>query len=116
MNTETLGFTINATGNRTIILNGSFTPKELEFEIGPRTGTNETDIRKSTGFTDTVNSYAIALTNGSTTRESTTYCIMHYQGTTKKFSASFVSVGAGQFVLNFDVVDATYTIRGKARG
>lgn len=115
MAVETLGFSINATGNRTILLNGSFTPTELEFTIGPRTGTNESDIRKSEGFTDLTNSYAIATTS-STTRESTTYCIMHYQGTTKKISASLVSVGTGQFVLNFDTVDVNYTIRGKARG
>lgn len=117
MASEVLGYTISSTGNHTILLNnGSLTPVEVEIEIGPRSGTNETDIRYSTGYTDFTNSFARAITNNPITRESTSYCMMHYQGTTKKISATPVSSSAGQFVFNWDAVDSTYTIRGIARG
>lgn len=116
MNSEVFAYTISSTGNHTILLNGSFTPKELHHELGPRTSTTETDIRRSSGFTDFTNSFAIAITNGSRTIESTSYCVMHYQGTTKQISATPVSAGAGQFVLNWDTVNSAYSHRGVVRG
>lgn len=117
MLSEILGYTISSTGNHTILLNNSgLTPTEVETQIGPRTSTTETDIRRSWGVTDFTNGEAIAITNGSRTVESTSYCVMHYQGTTKKISATPVSAGAGQFIFNWDVIDSAYSHRGVARG
>lgn len=116
MNSEILGYTISSTGNHTVLLSGGFTPVEVQTEIGPRTSTTETDIRRSSGFTDFTNNFAIAITNGSRTVESTSYCVMHYQATTKKISATPVSTSSGQFVFNWDTVDSAYSHRGIARG
>lgn len=116
MSSEILGYTVSSTGNHTVLLNGSFTPVEIQTQIGPRTSTTETDIRYSSGDTDFTNSFAIAITNGSRTVESTSYCVMHYQGTTKQISATPVSTGAGQFVFNWDAVNSAYSHRGVARG
>jgi hypothetical protein len=116
MNSEILGYTISSTGNHTVLLNGGFTPLEVESELGPRTGTNETDIRFSTGHTDFTNSFARAITSNPITRESNSYCVMHYQGTTKKISATPVSTASGQFTFNWDVIDSAYSHRGVARG
>lgn len=115
MASEILGYTISSPGNHTVLLNGGFTPVEVETQIGPRTGTTETDIRRSWGITDFTNGEAIAITNGSRTIESASYCVMHYQGTTKKISATPVSAAAGQFTFNWDTVDSGYTHRGAAR-
>lgn len=117
MKSEVLGFTINSNLNHTILLNDSTIDlTELELEVAPRSGTNETNMQWSRGHTDFLTSFAQSTTNGSITRESTTYCIMHYQGTTKKLSATYSSKATGQFTLNFDANDVTYTIRGVARG
>lgn len=117
---EVGGFSAGTTGNKTINLNGAFTPSFIEFDVGPRLSTNETDIRRSTGCTDGTNHYAISTFAGTNkgTRESTTKCIMHYidnAGTaTLKVQGSWVSFGSGQFVVNMDTVDSNYVIRFKA--
>lgn len=119
MATEVTSYTVPAsTGNTTFNLNnGSLTPSLIEIEAGPRAGTNETDMRRSSGWTDgtrqrVISTYADGTLRG--TRESNAYCIMHYTnvaGTlTKQFSASIVSMSAGSFVLNFDVVNTSYQI------
>lgn len=114
---EVGGFTKGTTGNATVLLNKSFTPALLELDIGPRTSTNETDVRRSTGATDDTAQYAMSTyTNGTTriTRETTSYCITHYEGTTLKIRASFVSFGADEFTLNFETANSGYTIRFRA--
>lgn len=119
MSVEAGSFTAASTGNKTVLLNGAFTPVFIEFEVGPRSGTSETDIRRSTGWTDGTRQAAIAVFEGTNkgTREITTKCIMHYidsAGATLKVQGSFVSFGSGQFVVNMDTVDSNYTIRFKA--
>lgn len=122
---EVTSYTVpGSTGNTTFNLNNSgLTPAMIEFEVGPRVSTNETDVRRSSGWTDGARQRTISVyADGSlrATRQSSSYCIMHYvnvSGTiTKKFSASIVSMAAGQFVLNFDVVDTSYQIFVKVTG
>ena len=117
MATEAGSFSAGTTGNKTISLNGSFTPTLIKFWVGPRNATNETDVRFSTGTYDNVNgiNYAISTFNGSNkgTRATTSKCIMHYidsGGATLKVQGSGVSCGSGQFVVNMDTVDANYPI------
>lgn len=122
MSCEVGSFTVpGSTGNTTIVLDGSFTPALIEFDAGPRTSTNETDVRRSSGWTDGSRQRAVSIYADGTvkgTRQSNSYSIMHWvnvSGTlTKKFSASIVSMTSGEFVLNFDVVDNTYQVYFKA--
>lgn len=119
MATEVTSYTVPAsTGNTTFNLNNAgLTPSLIELEAGPRASTNETDVRRSSGWTDGTRQRAVSIYADGTvrgTRADNAYCIMHWvnvSGTlTKKFSASIVSMAAGQFVLNFDVVDSSYQI------
>lgn len=121
MNAEIGSVAFSSTGNKTISLNGSFTPVLVEFEIGPRNGTNETDIRWSRGCADGTNQYAQSIFNATNdgTRESTSKCIMHYidsGGATLKVQGSWVSFGLGTITINMDTVDVNYSIRFKAFG
>lgn len=112
-------FSAGTTGNKTILLSSGSTPTAIEFEVGPRAATNETDIRWSVGCADGTNQYALSTFNATNkgTRESTSKCIRHYidsSGATLKVQGSWVSFGAGQFVVNMDTVDANYNIYFKA--
>lgn len=117
MGAEVGSFTAGSTGNKTLLLNTGSTPQLVKFWVGNRSSTNETDIRFSTGTADFVNSnqYAIATFAGTNkgTRSSNSKCIMHYidsGGATLKVQGSMVSASGGQFVVNMDTVDASYTI------
>lgn len=113
-------FSANSTGNKTVLLSSGSTPTGIDFWVGARSGTNETDNRFSVGSCDGNFNIAMALFNGTSkgTRPSTTKCIMHYidnAGTpTLKVQGSWVSFGAGQFVINMDTVDVNYPIYFKA--
>lgn len=119
--TEVGSFTRGATGSATILLNNSFIPSIIEFDISARFGTNEVDVRRSSGWTDgtrkrTMSIYASSTLRG--TRETNSYAITHYvdvSGTlTKKISGNVTAMGLGQFDVNFDTVDSNYTIAFKA--
>lgn len=109
-----------STGNKTVSLNGTFTPVFVEFEVGPRASTNETDVRRSSGCMDGTNQFAISTFAGVNkgTRASTSKCIMHYidnaGAATLKVQGSFVSFAAGAFTINMDTVDANFSIYFKA--
>lgn len=109
-------FATGSTGNKTVLLSGAFTPTYIEFHVGPRSATNETDIRWSNGWADGTNNVALSTfqTTSDGTRESTSKCIRHYidvAGTaTLKVQGSWVSFGSGQFVVNMDTVDVNYNI------
>lgn len=113
-------FSAGTTGNRTLNLNGAFTPVFVEFEVGPRASTNETDIRRSMGAADGTNQFAISTFAGTNkgTRASNSKCIMHYidnAGTaTLKVQGSWVSFGVSAITVNMDTVDSNYTIYFKA--
>lgn len=122
-NFEQGSFTRASTGAATLAMSGSFTPAFFEFEIGPRSGTAETYVIRSSGWQDMNLSRTAAMSifdDGTVrgTRETTSYAITHYKnvsGTlTKIISGSVTSVGAGTFTVNFDTVDSGYTIRFKA--
>lgn len=122
MATEVGSFTVPAsTGNLTVNLNnGSLTPTLIELEAGPRASTTETDVRRSSGWTDGTRQRAVSIYADGTVRgtiANNAYSIMHYKNVsgvfTKVFSASIVSMSAGSFVLNFDVVDSSYQVYTK---
>lgn len=116
MAVEIGSFSKGSVGNATVLLNSGSTPVGVEFWVANRAATNETDIRWSRGFMDGTNQFAQATFNSTAdgTRSTTSKCIMHYidvSGTaTLKVQGTFVSFGAGQFVVNMDTVDANYSI------
>lgn len=122
MSTEVGSFTVPAsTGSQTLNLNTSFTPSLIEFEMGPRASTTETDVRRSSGWTDGTRQRAVSIYADGTVRgtiSSNSYCITHYKNTggvfTKVASASFTSFALGQFTINWDVVDNSYQVYFKA--
>lgn len=122
MTVEIGSFSASSTGNKTVLLNGAFTPIFIEFEVGPRSSTNETDVRRSTGSCDGTNQFAISTFSGAVnkgTRATTSKCIMHYidsSGATLKVQGSFVSFGSGQFIVNMDTVDVNHPVYFKAFG
>lgn len=116
--TEVGSFTVPAaTGSQTITMNNSFTGSLVEFEMGPRASTTETDVRRSSGWTDGTRERAVSTYADGTVRgtiANNAYCIMHYKNTggvfTKVASATFTSFGLGQFIINWDVVDSSYQV------
>lgn len=112
-------FSKSTAGNATVLLSSGSTPTAIEFWVGNRASTNETDIRYSEGCADGTNNVATSFFAGTNkgTRSSTSKCIMHYidsAGATLKVQGSWVSFGAGQFVVNIDTADVNYSIYFKA--
>lgn len=112
-------FSASTTGNKTVLLSSGGTPTAIEFWVGNRASTNETDIRYSEGCADGTNQTAMAIFAGTNkgTRSSNAKCVMHYidsAGATLKVQGSLVSFGAGQFIINMDTVDVNYPIFFKA--
>lgn len=111
-------FSRGSTGNATVVLNtGTFTPSLVEFWVGARSATNESDIRWSKGVADFANgndtAMAIFAATNRGTRPSSTKCIMHYRdngGATLVLDGSQVSASAGDFTVNMSTVDANYPI------
>lgn len=119
MNFEAGSFSRGSTGAATILLDGVFTPQFFEFEIGPRSGTTETDIRSSTGWQDlvTARKYCKSVYSDGVnpkTRETTSYSFAHYVGNTKVLSGYVTGSASGEFYITMDTVDSNYIIRVKA--
>lgn len=131
LSTVELGsFANGSTGDTTVDLNGSETPKLIEFWVGPRTGTTETTNISSFGVVDITNGNATWQSNytdgtGSQTKagvgsSTASSCLQHYtrvSGTlTKIIDLEFVSATSGAFTLNILTANVNYSIFFRAYG
>lgn len=119
-------FSVGANGTTTVNLpNATLTPIFMELEIGPRTGTTETLITRSSGWHDFANARKAAMSifdDGTIRRtvETTSSDITHYKnvsGTfTKIIDGSVSNPQAGKFDYTpaTGFFDSNYTIRYKA--
>lgn len=122
-NFEQGSFSLGTVTTTTVNLNGSFTPAFIELEIGPRTGTNETLVTRSSGWHDFNLSRRACISifdDGvvHTTRESTSSDITHYKNVssvaTKIIDGTLSNPQAGSFDYTSTAADSNYTIRFKA--
>jgi hypothetical protein len=100
----------------------SFLPTGVRFQIGGRSGTNETRVQHSVGNMDGANQTCVSIfqdSTGSKTKTYTNRCINHFErvsGTiTEKIIATFVSFnndggGVYGFTVNFTAADSNYPI------
>lgn len=116
-------FTVSTTGTTTVNMPNSFTPIFMEFELGPRTGTTETLVSRSSGWQDIANSRKAAMTifdDGTMRRtiETTSNSLTHYKNVSGTFTqiiaAGVSAVGLGTFDYTSTLADGSYTIRYKA--
>lgn len=125
MGYQITSFSRGTTGNASVT-GLTFLPAYLRFTISSRSGTNETTVMLSTGFTDgNLNkSHSIFQdTTGARSRYYTDRCVSHLTrvsgSITEKIAASFVSFdnnGGGDygFTLNFTAADSNYPITVEA--
>lgn len=122
MSMELGWFTASPSGSNTLLLNGSFTPSYIVFEMGPRPGTAETKVMRSHGEVDIANglNYSISnfgVTSDFSSKDSTANCIAHYNPSgTKVVEATFTSSASGQFTINLGTANASYRIYFRAYG
>lgn len=119
MAVEVGSFTPAGTGSRTFLLNGAFTPTWIEFEMSSRTGTNETYLTRSSGWSDGTRQRSMQVYDDGTTRTTrvdTANPMTHYKnatGITVAEQFTLTSFGAGQFVLNVGTNDTAFTVAFK---
>lgn len=118
-------FTRGSTGNASVA-GLTFLPSYLRFTICSRTGTNETLVMYSDGFTNGSSQKAFSVFQDSTGARSRTFtdrCLNHLNRVTGSITeiikATFVSFddnGGGDygFTLNFTAADSNYTIHFEA--
>lgn len=115
-------FSTGSTGTTTVVLNnGSFVPTSIELEMGPRAGTNETLITRSSGWHDGTRHRTISIFGDTTlrgTRQNNTYTMTHYKnvaGTlTVAWQGTVTAFGTGQFDVNVQTADSNYSVYFKA--
>lgn len=118
-------FTLTSTGESALINfeDEGFEPNYFEFEIGPRTGTTETHVIRSSGWQNldqdrkaSISTFRDATLAG--TKETTSYSFTHYKNVSSAFTkviSGYVSyTEPGGFKVTADTVDGDYTIRFKA--
>jgi len=119
---EVISFTPNPTGNKTLSLNGTFTPSTLLLWAGPRSSTTETIDLNSIGAIDIPNALNTGQSNfddstGKQTKTSNTE-FTHYNrvsGTiTKVIAITGVSAAAGSVTVNVGTANSSYTVYGIA--
>lgn len=114
-------FSRNTTGNFTVLLNNSgSTPTSIEYWVGARFSTNETDVRFSVGAYDGTTNIATAIFAGTNkgTRGSTAKSILHYidsAGATLKLEGTTTGFGVGQFTGNMTQTDVNFPIYFRVR-
>jgi len=116
-------FTSNSTSTTTVNMPSSFTPIFMEFEIGPRSGTTETLVTRSSGWQDFANARKAAMSifdDGTMRRtvETTSSGITHYKNSSGTFTKIIDGSASNPQVGSFDYTatsfDTNYTIRYKA--
>lgn len=127
MSYQVTSFSRGTTGNCSVA-GLTFLPAYLRFTISSRSGTNESYVLFSTGFTDGNLNKAHSIfqdTTGARSRYYTDRCISHLVrvtgSITEKIAASFVSFdnnGGGDygFTVNFSAADSNYPISVEAFG
>lgn len=101
-----------ASATATIVLDDStINVKFVHFQVSK----NGSNVNFSSGFSDSIkNRSAYATYNASKkSGRSTTYSIYHYDASTLKLAGKIPSTGfdtAGEFTINFDNYDNTYTV------
>lgn len=117
---EVGSFSRGATGNFTLLLNNAgLTPSAIDYWIGARAATNETDVRFSVGMFDGTNQTAMSIFDGVNhgTRLSNTKSIRHYidsGGATLKLEGTTTGFAAGQVTGNMTTIDSNFPIYFKA--
>src|SRR5690348_15373081 len=119
---EVISFTPSPTGNKTLNLNGTFTPSTLLLWCGPRTGTTETIDIASIGALDVPNGFSVGQSNlddaTSKQTKSSTSEWTHYNRSggviTKLIGLTVVSSAAGSITVNVGTANGSYTVYGIA--
>lgn len=117
MANEVGSFTPAGTGARTIFLNNAaLVPTLIEFEMGPRAGTNETYVTRSSGWADGTRQRCISIYDDNTTRTTridTSNVMTHYKNSSGIVVAeqfSLTSFATGQFTINVATNDTNFSV------
>lgn len=105
------------TGNKSISLSnlGGATPIGARITMGARLNTTETSALFSQGGSDGTRTHCVSTAPSFTKKwpysGESDYIIAHYSNsTTKVFSATFVSFGTDELVINVDVANSNYQL------
>ena len=104
-------FTPDASSKTLVLDDDTLQIKAIHFQVS-KAGTN---VNLSTGFSDSIKNRAAYTTDNASKKSgrSTTYSVNHYDSTTLKLAGSIPATGfdtVGEFTMNFDNIDSSYTV------